>query len=320
MALLTKLPGERAGPKATGLALALLLAAPAAPSRADASSASEVRFGIARELFRGVNDNDAAVAIAAYARTVGDEYGIPVRAVVLEGPQGVREALERKQVDMFDVPTAAIFDLDENEMEGPLIVSSSGPTPFEQYVLLVRSDGPIKAVADLRGRKLAQSNDERASLARVWLEVLLYRQGLGSPERLGRLDLAPRAAQAILPVFFGKYDACVVTRNAWDVMGEMNPQLKVQLRAVETSTPLLPGMAMFRRGIPGALKQRILDAVADSQRTASFWQILTLFKITSVTVLPNSAFDSTRQLLAIHRDMASESRRSKRAVPHVVAR
>lgn len=309
---------ERPGLRATHRAIPLLVALACGPARAlgdDAHATAGVRFGIAREVFRDVNNNDAAVAVAAYSKTVGDDYGLPARVVLLEGPQALRNALKRNEIDLINISPAQLLDIDREDVEGPFLVSSSGPSPFEQYVLLVRTDGPIKNVRDLRGRSLVRSDDLRSSLAAIWLEVLLHQHGLASRDALGRVEIATRPTQAVLPVFFGKYDACVTTRAAWEVMGEMNPQVKAQLHAIAESPPVVSGMALFRRGIPTAMKQRILDVIGASARKPSFQQLMTLFKITNVTVQPASAFDSALQLLASYRAILSEDRNPKRKLP-----
>jgi ABC-type phosphate/phosphonate transport system substrate-binding protein len=301
------------------LPVALLAAAALlAPARAAPDEAT-IRFGVHREEFRDVNDNDATVALSAYAKAVGDEYGVRVRIVMLDGPHGARDALKHGDVDLIDLPASQLLDVDPEDVEGPLLVSSVDGGLTDRYVVLVRAESPIKTVGDLRGRSLVQSDDQRSAIATAWLTVLLRQHGMGAPARaLGRIDLARKPAQAVLPAFFGKYDACLVSRAAWELMGELNPQVRTQLRPVAESPPLVAGMAIFRKGIPAAMKQRVLEVLGPSQKSAAFQQVLMLFRIKTVTLQPASILDGTRELLTAYQRIALEEQAAqgprKRAV------
>jgi ABC transporter, phosphonate, periplasmic substrate-binding protein len=255
-----------------------------------------------------------------YAKTVGDQYGVAVQITMFDGPRAAGDLLRRKEVDLLNVPPTYLSDLDEGEVEGPYLVSRVGSSIFDEYLLLTRAAGPVKTVTDLRGRSVIVANDLRSSLAQVWLDVLLHERGLGSRAMLGGVAVALTPSQAVLPVFFGKRDACVVTRDAWKLLGELNPQVETQLRPIAVSQPLVSGLAIFRRGIEDWKKQKILKVITSTQRTASFQQVLTLYKITNVVVQPPSVLDSTRALLASYRRLAEGHHATRPARPKSVAR
>jgi hypothetical protein len=172
----------------------------------------------------------------------------------------------------------------------------------EEFVLLAREDGAIRKVEDLKGRSLIVSSGIRASLARIWLEVLCWERGLGPADQaLATVTPASKATQVVLPVFFGKADACIVTRNGWDVMGELNPQVKKQLRVVAVSQPVVPAMTCFRRGFSETLKERIVETAEGSFTKPAFKQLMSLFKTDSLGRQPISVLESTRELVATYR-------------------
>src|SRR5512141_1429635 len=175
------------------VAVSLVIACPAARAAPpDANGPMTVTFGIGPDVFREVNNNDAALAVATYSKTVGEDYGVKVRVVIFETAQAVRDALKRKEVDLINVTPTQFLEMDRDDVEGPLLVSTTGAGPFERYVLLVRADAPIREVKDLRGRTLVRSDDLRSSMAGVWLDVLLRQHGLGSSKALGRLTVATK--------------------------------------------------------------------------------------------------------------------------------
>jgi hypothetical protein len=48
-----------------------------------------------------------------------------------------------------------------------------------------------------------------------------------------------KVSRIILPVFFGKADACVVTLSAFDIMADLNPQITQQLKMKKQSEGLV---------------------------------------------------------------------------------
>ncbi len=294
-------------------ALALLLVAPATGVRAEGGPDAKdlVRFAIDRGMFRDLNRNDAEVALATYTRSVLDNNGLESRVTILEGLPALLEALRRGEVDLVNLRAEWLLDVPPDLIEGPILFSKSHGEATERYVLLVQDGQPLKRVADLKGRSLAVSSDQRAELAPIWLDVVTQEEGLG-PARTAyaKVEYFPKPAQALLPLFFGKFDACVVTQSAWDVMGELNPQVRTRLRAIAVSPPLVPGVALFRKGTSPALKQRILAVISNTQQDLAFKQVLTLFKLTTVEPEPEALLDATRLLLARNRALHGGQRES----------
>jgi phosphonate transport system substrate-binding protein len=156
-------------------------------------------------------------------------------------------------------------------------------------------------VADLKGKSLNLSVNPRAALSRIWLEVLCRQHGLGpAGQALAKITPAAKSTQAVLPVFFGKTDACITTRASWEVMCEMNPQLLKQLRVLATSPSLVPSLTCFRSGFSDAFKKQIAEAVVISSSKTSFKQLLELFKSDGIVCRPITVLESTRALEAAY--------------------
>jgi phosphonate transport system substrate-binding protein len=81
-------------------------------------------------------------------------------------------------------------------------------------------------------------------------------------------------------------------------MGELNPQVKKQLRVVEKSQPMVPVVTCFRSGFSETLKQRVIKAAEGSSGKPSFKQLMALFKCDGLVHQPVSSMESARQLLA----------------------
>ncbi|MHB1309143.1 MAG: phosphate/phosphite/phosphonate ABC transporter substrate-binding protein, partial [Limisphaerales bacterium] len=285
------------------LAVALLVAAPArsgAIEEADpAGTRTELRFAFSKSMFVGVNENDAKAALKVYAQTIGDQNGVHVSSApeLLEGTNAIAKAIKNKQADLFVLTAGEFFALENLGLEGPLLLAKIRDNLTEDYLLLASEDSPLRKLEDLKGRSLTISSDARSSLATLWLEVQCREQGLGSAmQLLAKVTFSAKITQVVLPVFFGKADACIVTRASWEVMCELNPQLRKRLRIVAVSPSVVPAVTCFRGGFTETAKRQVLRAVDLSSTKPSYKQLMAMFKTEGLGQQPLSVLEGTRAL------------------------
>ncbi len=293
----------------------------AAETEGERANPAVVHFAFAKSLFVGVNENDARASVRVYSRTIGDENGIPTGAgpLILEGTDAMAKALQLNEIDLLSLTAEEFFAVEDHGLVGPLLLTSVNRLFTEDYLLLVREASAIRKVEDLRGCSLIIPGDNRASLARIWLDVLCTEHGLGPAGlTLTNITTASKTMQVVLPVFFGKTDACIVTRNGWEVMGELTPQVKTQLRIIAVSEPVVPVITCFRRGLSEALKQKIIDAAEGSFAKQSFRQLMALFKTEGLVHRPVSSLESTRELVAAYRRLRAGTNQAKIGLPEPV--
>ena len=201
----------------TSLCLIAVVSPPVRNCAADETNQPMVvHFAFSKSMFKDINENDARAAMRIYSKTIGDESGIYTRAgpIYLDGTNAIAEALRRQEIDMISLTAEEYLALETQGLSGPYLMSTVNQTVTEEYLLLVRNDSPAHTVADLNGHSLIIASDLRASLAPVWLAVLCGQPGLGPVNAFfAKVTTASKTTQVILPVFFGKADACVATRK-----------------------------------------------------------------------------------------------------------
>ena len=297
-----------------GLASFLLTAVPAFHATAgEAGQVGEpavVHFAFSKSMFKDINENDAKAAMRVYAKTMGDAVGIDTLGglVYPDGTNAIAEMLRLKQIDMISLTTEEFLLLEDQGLAGPFLMSTVNHSFAEEYVLLVREGSPIQCAGDLKGHSLIVLNDLRSALAPIWLEVYCREHGLGPANQVfAKVTSATKVTQTVLPVFFGKADVCIATRNGWEVMGELNPQVKKQLRVVATSPPVVPGLSCFRRDFSESLKERLVKIAEESRDNPTFKQVMALFKTEELSCQNAASLDSTRQLMAAYHRLCAET-------------
>ena len=252
-------------------------------------------------MFTDVNENDGKAAMKIWGQTVAQERHVPVdpETAVLKGDAHVLAALSGKQVDAVVFTIAEYARLRQVVSFGTILLTQVSGCATDQYVLLAHRDGPIKSLADLRGRSIEVYANHRACIAPLWLNYSLIKEGFGSAEQVG-VKLAPEAklSKVVLPVFFRQADACLVTRGGFENMGELNPQVTNKLAVLCESPKLVPCLMAFRADYNPPFKQTLITGLNELDRTPAGQQMLTIFRSDKLLEQPESVLEPTLKLFA----------------------
>ena len=285
-----------------------------APATADTNQVFRLAFS--SSMFTEVNESDARAAMKVWIMTVAKERGIPVdpEPRAFRSVEEMAAACQTNPVDGFFVITEEFARLQKLMKFDRLGVASVNGKITEEYLLLVRKDSGVERLDQLQGHTLNILNTPRTSLATVWLDTLLLEQHLKRTSGFfGRVTLANKASRVALPVFFRQADACVVTRNSFAVMGELNPQLNTQLKILAVSPPVVPASFAFLANGASPHRQQILTEMSRLGENPAGQQILTLVQAEHIEDQPVSCLDSALELLARHERLCAGENNSNTA-------
>jgi len=262
-----------------------------------------IRFAFSSKMFTDVNENDARASVKAWASAIARERQIPMSTepIIFSGAAQLQAALRDATIDGAAVTTEEYLSLEPELQCSNLFMSFIGGQFTEEYLLLVRADSGLSDLGGLHGRKIILFDNPRASLAHMWLEVMLAENKLGpSTDHFGQVRTAEKLAKVVLPVFFHQQDACIVTRRGFETMCELNPQIRAQLRVVAASPKLVPALGFIRPSYHSPLRESLLTALKDLQTSAAGTQVLTLFQSDQLREAPAALLESARELLAAY--------------------
>ena len=277
------------------------------PAPADAPP---FRFGFSAETFTDANENDAKAALKIWIQTLAATRGLDVdpEPLILDGPEEMMQALREARIDALALPVNEYRQVREEVDPGAFIGSSeAGQIRSEEYLLLVHRDSGIQSLADLRGRSLTCWKNSRSSLAEPWLDVVLLTQGWSRGAEFCRLTQDRKLSNVVLPVFFRRTDACVVTRSGFEGLSELNPQLGQRLQVLTHSAAMVPAGFCFRKDYAGPIRETMLDEMRQLVATPAGRQLQTLFQFGTLESHPVSCLDSALELLATHERLCAAS-------------
>lgn len=272
--------------------------------------ATEVfRVGFTIRAFGGVNENDAMAAVRAWAQAFVTERKIQAitEPAVYRNLSEIEEALSGGSVDAITMTIVEYAKMKSLVADDAVICGVISGSITEEYLLLVNRKSNIRKLSDLKGGMIGILSSQRAALTGIWLDTLLLREGLEPADSFfKRVDTSTKVSNLLIPLFFGKLDAGLVTRRGFDIMVELNPQTGEQLKVLASSEPLVPTAFCFRKNYNSSIRKQILNEIQRWHLSPAGKQSLTIFQTDSLKEEPIGCLDGAMELIAEHQRLLFE--------------
>ncbi|MFN0101008.1 MAG: PhnD/SsuA/transferrin family substrate-binding protein [Bryobacteraceae bacterium] len=250
------------------------------------STPAPLRMAISESVVAEVNLNDARAAMQVFLQRLAQEYNfrLEYNPRIFDASGEILDRTRRGTVD-----AVVVNILEYRQIAGLLdpsqIVVGAGAKGRDQYVILVKRDGVIKKLDDLRGRRLVMKKGYRMCVAPYWLSTL-FQEGQRVPieQILGAAIMEVKISRVVLPVFFGSADACLAHKQGFEMICELNPQVAKDLTILAVSPPMVVTLQAFSRNYRGVYREMFITALSSVGSTAAGPQLATLFQSQQMVV------------------------------------
>lgn len=268
-------------------------------SYAQSKEKKVVYMGYSEELFNGVDINDAQVTIQLWSDEMVKQFNdmYEVRNVILPNNSEIVRAYNNGKLDIIAMLSYYYFEIENKIDFKPKIVSTEEGGVGYSYSLLVRNDSNINSIADLANKKLILTPNSYSLIADLWLSSLFNKKNIKQKKTFFKeVETAIKPSQAILSVFFKKNDVCLVPNFVLQTMFDMNPQLSKELKAIETSEPLLNALVCLRNDLDETSQKDFLSFIKNLKFSTSGKLLTTLFGVIELKKFDKEIFNNTRKL------------------------
>ena len=243
------------------------------------------RFIYSKELFFNTKTEDAIALTKIFTEKVKKQNGIEDEAeiVICKNDEELIDATKTNFDFVLSTTVALVRLLKIGNVKPVLVNQTQGSYGFVYY-LVTRKDKNINHLSDLKNRKLnilARSDGQTPSL---WLEKILRDNKLPVKNKFfEEITFDYKPINILLPVFFNKLDAAVITKESFDVMCELNPNIKKDLNILATSKTLLFGVLSFDTKSKNKEREKfIYDILTTMHNDADGRQFLSLFSLDKI--------------------------------------
>jgi phosphonate transport system substrate-binding protein len=251
-------------------------------------------------LFADVSATDATAATKIWAAELKKKRGFsgPADAVAFEDYESLLKSWDRKEIDLLVLMSSEFLRMNERAPLVPQFVPVRAETAKEESLLIVRRDSGITTIHDLSDKDILILSDARGNLGKMWLEKRVIEEARATVGTFFRSSRkTTKSSQTVLPVFFGQMDACLVPSTSFDILCELNPQLRRELLVLESSPAMVSSVLCIRPDYRSDLKEGLVEALLQLHKEPRGQQILMMFKVDRLVPLRESDLDSARDLV-----------------------
>ncbi|MEO8592048.1 MAG: PhnD/SsuA/transferrin family substrate-binding protein [Candidatus Solibacter sp.] len=261
-------------------------------------------------MLAGVNPRDAIASMSIWIKQLGKMRGFDceykVDTAVSLGQ--VRQRLKEHTADLLVLDTPDYLSLgDEALVEAIAVGTNRGQLAAFPYLLLSNDAAGADPLAGLRGKRIIVASRTKSNTRLVWLDTLVAENCLGrAASFFSSVELSYHGSSCILPLFFGKIDACVVDSNSWESVKELNPQLG-RLKTLARSEAFLEGLLAMPVQFRHPYQSEVVNAILTLHKTLAGEQLGVVFKAGPQVPAEKAQFESVRALWSKYRRLVDTS-------------
>ncbi len=271
-------------------------------------------FGYSSQLFYNVDPKDLISLLEVFTQMTNRKLDPSLKAttVVYNNLSDTENALSKKEVDVLVMIPEEFTRLRASFHLIPILSADYGNRFYNELLLLVREDSGIKEIGHLRGKSLLLDVGQQGSIPIKWLDSILKQRFMSNTRVFfSKTQENKKSSKVIMPVFFGQVDACLVSRNSYEMLVEQNPQIGHKLLILERSPGFVTGILAARNDIGIKRRDAIIKVLTEMHTDPKGKQILTLFRINRLVPFLPEHLASVSKVLKESRTQTEINAKSK---------
>lgn len=154
------------------------------------------------------------------------------------------------------------------------------------YHLIVNKKDSIDDIKQLLNNTIHLQSHPQDQTASIWLNKLLREASIKNRDKFFKeIVFDSKATNVLLPVFFNKAKACIITSASFKLLLELNPGIKNQIKILYTSEPIILGLSCLNSKKKDSDTYKILKESIPALNEGEYGkQFLKLFKTDKVVL------------------------------------
>jgi len=264
-------------------------------------SAEVLHFGYDTEQFVRYNKKDTILAISIWLDEIAAGTGYDIDAISYDDVREMVRDLKAKKLDF--VTTSALnfvrfFDKDDLA-DG--FSGSDSESGVHDLMLIVKAEASTGSWQWLSEAKVYGL--EGSEISKLYFRQCLWENAV---EDHVRWIETKNYQQALLKLFFRQGDAAIVTKKAFSLAVEMNPQMKRRLRVFDVSPLSDATPSFFRKGVDQKMVHAITKAAIALPKSVRGEQLLEVFRADSIIKVPVSDLELTEKAYKVYLESMKE--------------
>lgn len=205
------------------------------------------RIILSSSMFQNAKPEDVEAATRILANELNKEStNLPDYQIEVCNNSSELQANLKTDFDLLYISPIEYLQLKKKFSIEPALVTETRNSFGDVYYLITNKSDNINELKDLKNKSInILSNNEEQS-ATLWLEKILRDNNL--PNRnsfFKKIVYDNKPTNIVLPVYFKKTNAAIITSASYDLLSELNPQIKNQIQILVISKPFIRAIFCF---------------------------------------------------------------------------
>ncbi len=243
-------------------------------------------------LLETVNEIDAAASLEVWSKKWLEEWNkknsikYSVSVHITKNISQIERLINSGEITLLAVSSIDYLSFKEVLKIEPLFVSGSHDSNFDQFLIIANPKVKLKNCLDIKNKKLICPPGVLSQISNIWLSVLTNKQFGESVENIfSTMDVSNSAVQTVLQVYFNKYDICVIDKNSFDIICDMNPNISKELIILEKSDKFPHSVMLLFNTNDSHIKKFVEENALRLENDDYGRQLLKLFKVQKIIPL-----------------------------------
>ena len=289
--------------KPFALVLTILLYVPAILS-AGQDEIKNFRVAYVPNVIAGVSPHDTELAFNILLEKIMNQKlpGYGTKAISYGDMSLAIKDFTLGKIDLLAMTSLHYLEAHKNVQMEPAIVSVSGGVSENSYLLIVQKANDFQSLDQLRGKKLIIEKGIAGDIATLWMDTLLLEQGLPESSMFfSSVKKVNKVSQALLPVFFGQMDLCIIRKCSFETMTDLNPQLGRELLCKRESPGYLFTIGVLNPRLGEKYRKVLSDMAVTIGDIPEGKQVLLMFQMDRFDIFKPEYLKNIENLYQRHR-------------------
>lgn len=267
----------------------------------------DTKLGMMNYLFDEVNINDGTTALTLWIETFKKSVSkkgikdVNVEYQLYTSINDLEKDIEEEEIVFITIKTVDYFNLKEPSKLVPFLTGSrSTRTKFEQLLLVAGNKSGIKSIKDIKDTEILLPKTFLVELSKMWVRLELIDAKKFNYKNPKIKYTSFSESNLLLGVFFGKYDCAVISSAAYQLVCELNPQVKENTNIIAISPLLINSLFAHAKNADPDLVYTYRTVSENLHEEPEGKQILTLFKTDRVAFFTEAELEETEKLIKRH--------------------
>ena len=192
-------------------------------------SPSRLRINVFVDRSNEADPNVIRTALNRWAAVLTPSSNFKIGSKVVTDQKRWAESLDSAAFDLYGLYAYQYLEMEASAVLRPALITTADNGPMSTFLLISRTGEKITSVGDLRGKKIVVDTGGFGELPLTWLITKLATVAtLAEVPTYADVSPVQTPARALLPVYFGKADACIVTRSAFTKRDSSQPRYHLE--------------------------------------------------------------------------------------------